>query len=90
MPKAKEVTVNVSKKIGMKNFSSDMVSASVTMTCEDGNSKAAFKAAWEACWAEIEGQMAKYQAPGPTKFEPSPDAGMKDNEPDWLKDGVKI
>lgn len=53
----KEITVNVSKKIGQANFSSAMLSASITMTVEEGQEVSkVYDEAWAICWEEIEKQ----------------------------------
>lgn len=52
--KYKEIGINVSEKIGQPEFSSVMLSASVTMTVEDdAEVKGSFREAWATAWEEI-------------------------------------
>jgi len=57
--KVKEISVNVSKKIGMPNFSSVMLSASIIIEASEKNTNKAFKEAWTRCWKEVENQEKK-------------------------------
>ena len=56
--KTKEITVNISKKIGkVKTFGSDMCSASMTISIEDETEiKQAYLTAWNICHEEVKKQ----------------------------------
>ena len=95
MAEVKEITVNVSKKIGLPNYSSDMISASCTVTVDNDDFKTAFNKGWEICIAEIDAQMIKYAEPAktttpapaqPKVYSPNPEAG----EADWLEHGKSV
>jgi hypothetical protein len=72
----KEISVNVSKKIGQPQFSSIMLSASITMTVEDENVAEAYDMAWKTCYAEIAKQEDQLKMAEVAK--------EVDEDPDWL------
>lgn len=58
MNKVKEISVNVSKKLGQPHFGSAMVSASITVSVDDdAEVKSAFKDSWLMAWEEVDKQV---------------------------------
>ena len=57
----KEIVVNVSKKIGQPEFSSVMLSASITTSVEEADTSQAFTEAWAMAWEEVNKQEEEFK-----------------------------
>ena len=79
----KEISVNVSKKIGRTGtFGSDMVSASITVSVDDETEvKSAFVESWAKAWEEVDKQ--EHEIQDRKEMEDAVKETIKENE-EWL------
>lgn len=81
--KVKEVSVSRYIKLGLPNYSSDQLGASVTVEVGNGDQKA-FKEAWELLDKQIKAQI---EEKGYEYLWERVEAKSKDPDPDWIKKG---
>ena len=81
----KEISVNVSKKIGRTGtFGSDMVSASITVSVDDESEvKSAFVESWAKAWEEVDKQ--EHEIQDRKEMEESVRETIKSNE-EWINE----
>ena len=80
MASPKEITVNISKKIGRTGeFGSDMISASITMSVDEGDDlDLVYTGAWMECQKQIDEQS--------KLLEDKKLAEKDEDKPDWLRE----